>query len=66
MGQVQTNIVERAFELASECLTLKELRERLHRDGYGRTDIYLSLGGRLIRTQLTERLQPSEKQRRVR
>ena len=61
-----TNIVERAFELASECLTLKELRERLNREGYGRTDIHLSLGGRFIRTQLTERLQPSEKQRRVR
>ena len=66
MGHVPTNIVERAFELASGCLTLKELRDRLHRDGYGRTDIYLSLNGRLIRTQLTERLQPSQKRRRVR
>lgn len=61
-----TNIIERAFELASERLTLKELRERLHREGYGRTDIYLSLSGRLIKSQLTDRLRPSEKERRVR
>ena len=61
-----TNIIERAFELASECLSLKELRERLHREGYGRTDIYLSLSGRLIKSQLTDRMRPSDRKRRVR
>lgn len=61
-----TNIIERAFELASDCLSLKELRERLRHEGYTRTDIYLSLSGRLIKSQLTDRMRPSDLKRRVR
>ena len=61
-----SNIIERAFALAAESQSLREVRVKLKREGFGNTDVYLSLSGRLIRTQLNERLLPIGKERRVR
>lgn len=48
-----TTLIERAFELAPECATMKELRKRLADEGFDRLDAYL--GGLGTRRQLRAR-----------
>jgi hypothetical protein len=50
----QMNIIERAFQLAPECQSVVEVRNRLSREGYLQVDAHL--GGRMIKAQLKERL----------
>jgi hypothetical protein len=52
-------VVERAFQLASECGSLQELERRLSREGYSNVASYLS--GRQIRSNLRDRLNPEMK-----
>jgi hypothetical protein len=52
-------VIEPAFEIAPECGTVEEIRRRLAREGY--TDAGAHLSGKLIRTQLYERLHPDLK-----
>lgn len=56
MGSEDRTIIERAFELARECGSLVELRERLRGEGFTQVEAHLS--GRLTRTQLRDRLDP--------
>ena len=58
-----SNIIERAFELASESASLKELRAKLRAEGFGRTEVELNLNGRLLKSQLNGRMLPSEQNR---
>ena len=58
------NIIERAFELATESTSLVEVRQKLKREGYVQIDAHLL--GRHIRGQLTKRLLPNGQARRVR
>jgi hypothetical protein len=53
---MQMNIIERAFELASESGSVAEVKRKLSREGYFQADAYLS--GRQIRTEISERLNP--------
>ena len=50
----QPNIIERAFELAPECHSIVEVRDRLRREGYFHVDAHL--GGRLIKSEIKQRL----------
>jgi hypothetical protein len=52
-------VIERAFEIAPECGTVEEIRRRLAREGYIGAEAHLS--GKLIKTQLYERLHPDLK-----
>ena len=61
---MKPSIIERALELAPECVSLAEVRRMLKAEGYEQVDGHL--GGRFIRQQLLERLMPSEKKRRIR
>lgn len=49
----ETNIIERAFQLASDSANLDELRLRLKREGYSNVDAHL--GGASIRADLRKR-----------
>jgi len=49
-----TNVIERAFQLAPECTTLDELKKKLVREGYFQVSAHLS--GRQIRTQISSLL----------
>ena len=49
-----TNVIERAFQLAPECTTLDELKRKLVREGYFQVSAHLS--GRQIRTQISSLL----------
>ena len=49
------NIIERAFQLAGECVSIDELKRRLMREGYLQVNAHLS--GRQIRKDLLPRLQ---------
>ena len=49
-------IIVRAFELAAESNSIRELRQKLRAEGYARVDEHLT--GRLIRAQLNERMLP--------
>jgi hypothetical protein len=53
---VNKTVIERAFEIAPECGTLEEIRQRLVREGY--MDVAAHLDGKLIKMQLHERLHP--------
>ena len=53
---MQMNIIERAFELASESGSVAEVKRKLSREGYFQADAYLS--GRQIRSEIIERLNP--------
>ncbi len=46
-----TNVIERAFQLAPECGSIDELKRRLIREGYLQVNAHLS--GRLIRSQIS-------------
>ena len=53
------SIIERAFQLAPECGTIEELKRKLSQEGYLQVSAYL--GGRHIRSQLGEKLNPKLK-----
>jgi hypothetical protein len=55
-GVAKVHIIERAFELAPECGSIEELRQRLVREGYFQVRSYLA--GKEINRQLHERLDP--------
>lgn len=61
---MKPSIIERALELAPECASVTEVKARLKAEGYIQIDAHLT--GRFIRQQITERLLPSAKKRRVR
>lgn len=61
---MKPGIIERALELASECVSVSEVRRKLKAEGYTQIDEHL--GGRLTRSQIVDRLLPNEKKRRVR
>jgi hypothetical protein len=46
-----TNVIERAFQLAPECTSIDELKRKLIREGYIQVNAHLS--GRLIRSQIS-------------
>lgn len=46
--------IERAFELAPDCVDVDQIRTTLKREGYGSVDAHLS--GRAIQTDLRKRL----------
>jgi hypothetical protein len=46
--------IERAFELAPDCVDIEQVRTTLKREGYGSVDAHLS--GRAIQTDLRKRL----------
>jgi hypothetical protein len=50
----QANIIERAFELAPDCRSLVEVRNRLNREGYLQVDAHFS--GSTIKAQIRQRL----------
>jgi hypothetical protein len=52
------NIIERAFQIASECQSVVQVRNRLSREGYLQVDAYLS--GRGIKRQIKQRLSSGE------
>jgi hypothetical protein len=52
------SLIERAFKLAPECRTLKELRQRLSSEGYNRLDAHL--GGLGTKRQLRARFNQSQ------
>jgi hypothetical protein len=56
MAGMEVPIIERAFQLASECGSVAELRQRLRREGYYSVDQHL--GGPSIRKQLGGLLDP--------
>jgi len=53
---MQMNIIERAFELATESGSVAEVKRKLSREGYFQADAYLS--GKQIRSEIIERLNP--------
>lgn len=48
------NIIERSFELAPECHSVVEVRNKLSREGYLQVDANFS--GRLIKKEIAQRL----------
>lgn len=58
-GVEGVGVVERAFQLAPECASLDEVRQRLRREGYLLVQAHLE--GKQIRDQLYERLDPTRK-----
>ena len=48
------NIIERAFQLASDAVSIDEVKKQLRREGYLQVDAHFS--GRQIRLELTQRL----------
>ena len=61
---MKPGIIERALELAPECVSVSDVKRKLKAEGY--TQIEEHLAGRMIRTQIVERLRPGDKKRRVR
>jgi hypothetical protein len=55
----QDNIIERAFQLAPECESVVEVRNRLRREGYFHVDAHF--GGKLIKSEIKQRLHGSTK-----
>lgn len=51
----QVPIVERAFQLAADCTSLKELRQALKREGYSSITVETNLSGLGIRRELQSR-----------
>ena len=50
----QDNIIERAFQLAPECESVVEVRNRLRREGYFHVDAHFD--GKLIKREIKQRL----------
>ena len=61
-----SNIIERAFALAAESSSLREVRAKLSREGFGVAEVQTNLSGRLTRSQLNELLIPNGTKRRLR
>lgn len=61
---MEPGIIQRALELALECVSLTEVIRKLKAEGHSQVEAHLS--GRVIRSQIVERLLPSDKNRRVR
>ena len=55
--EMQTNIIERAFELAAESGSIAEVKRKLSREGYFHADAYLT--GKQIRSEIILRLNPA-------
>jgi hypothetical protein len=53
----ETNIIERAFQIAPECGSVDQIRRRLIGEGYRRVQPHLA--GKHIRGQLYDRLDPN-------
>jgi hypothetical protein len=51
---MEKGTIERAYELAPNCLNIDEVRAALKREGYSSVDAHLS--GRIIRSDLTKLL----------
>ena len=64
LGRMKPSIIERALELAAESQSVDEVRRKLKAEQYSQVAEHLS--GKLIRSQIVERLQPNGKDRRVR
>ena len=47
----ETNVIERAFQLAPECRSIDELRRKLTAEGYASVEAHLR--GRHIRSQIS-------------
>lgn len=47
----ETNVIERAFQLAPECRSIDELRRKLTAEGYASVEAHLC--GRHIRSQIS-------------
>ena len=58
------NIILRAYELAAESQSVPEVARKLKAEGYTQVDAHLS--GKLLRSQIVQRLVPTGKKRRVR
>ena len=41
-------LIERAFQLAPEFVSLDDLRKKLRGEGYGYAEVHISLSGRLF------------------
>ena len=52
------NIIERAFQLASDSTSIEEIRKTLRREGYSNVDAHL--GGASIKADLKKRFAPKE------
>jgi hypothetical protein len=50
------NVIERAYQLATESGSIEEIKKKLMREGY--VNVHAHLGGRQIRHDLLERLNP--------
>jgi hypothetical protein len=50
------NVIERAYQLATESGSIEEIKKKLAREGY--VNVHAHLGGRQIRHDLLERLNP--------
>lgn len=61
---MKPGIIERALQLAPECVSVSEVQRRLRAEGY--IQIEQHLAGRFIRQQILERLIPTDKKRRIR
>ena len=48
------NIIERAFQLAAESVSVDEVKRKLRREGYFNVEAHLS--GRQIRSEIMQRL----------
>jgi hypothetical protein len=48
------DIIERAFQLAPECESVVEVRNKLRREGYFHVDAHLE--GRVIKSEIKQRL----------
>lgn len=61
---MKPHIIERALELAPECVSVTDVKRRLKAEGYIQIEEHLA--GRLTRQQIIERLLPNDKKRRIR
>lgn len=51
----ETPIIERAFQLAPECVSVRDLKAAMKSEGYAETSLDAYLSGRGIRDQLKAR-----------
>lgn len=61
---MKPGIVERALQLATECDSVLQLKQKLRAEGYEMVDQYLT--GKAFKKQIVERLRPTDKKRRFR
>jgi len=56
VGMQGTNIIERAFQLAGNSGSVEEVKRKLMQEGY--LSVHAHLGGRQIRGEIVNRLNP--------